>query len=325
MVSRHEQIRQRRHDEQPVAVLCHAAIADLGEAEDAFDDQEGMLDLGAHTRFPAVRFPLPFRELLVAESLLVGEVARLGRSLGNQFLLAGIGRVAIHPPLVAVQEIGDAVLVMFVGWRGDHRVDQLVLAVHTDVRLHAKVPLVALLRLVHLRVARLVTVLGRGRRGDDGGIDDGAGRDLQPLGLQMPANFLEQALAQFVALQQVAKLAGGGLVRSAFPSQIDAHKFAHGQGIVESFFNRRVGEVEPVLEEVDTQHALKPDGRTPVASLRVDRFDQFAQLLPWHHAVHLGKKRCAPGLFGVAVKAARRKCRLFHRFNPFVQPELLTA
>jgi len=53
-VSRHEQIRQRRHGEQPVAVLHHAAVTDLGKAKDALDDEKGMFDLGAHARFPAV-------------------------------------------------------------------------------------------------------------------------------------------------------------------------------------------------------------------------------------------------------------------------------
>src|SRR4249920_2668672 len=42
------------------------------------------------------------------------------------------------------------------------------------MRLHPEMPLVALLRLVHLRVAGLLLVLRRRRRGDDRRIDDGA-------------------------------------------------------------------------------------------------------------------------------------------------------
>jgi hypothetical protein len=38
MVSRHEQIRQRCDDEQAIAVLHHAAIADLGKTKDELDD-----------------------------------------------------------------------------------------------------------------------------------------------------------------------------------------------------------------------------------------------------------------------------------------------
>ena len=73
MPSRHEQIRQCRHDEQAIAVLHHAAIADLGKAEDALDDKKGMFDLGTHTRLPAVLLLFPLGQSSVAESLLVGE------------------------------------------------------------------------------------------------------------------------------------------------------------------------------------------------------------------------------------------------------------
>ncbi len=42
MVSLHEQISQCRYNEQAITVLHHAAIADLGNAKDALDDQKGM-------------------------------------------------------------------------------------------------------------------------------------------------------------------------------------------------------------------------------------------------------------------------------------------
>jgi hypothetical protein len=42
------QIGQRTGDQQPVCVLRQALIASLHETEDALDDEQGMLDLGAH-------------------------------------------------------------------------------------------------------------------------------------------------------------------------------------------------------------------------------------------------------------------------------------
>ena len=60
--------------------------------------------------------------------------------------------------------------VALVGRRGVHAVHEARFGIHADVGLHAKVPLVALLGLVHLGVARLVLVLGRRRRGNDGGV-----------------------------------------------------------------------------------------------------------------------------------------------------------
>src|SRR5208282_1052718 len=44
-------------------------------------------------------------------------------------------------------------------------------------RLHPEIPLLALLRLVHLRITLLLAVLGRGGRMDNGRVHDRAGRD----------------------------------------------------------------------------------------------------------------------------------------------------
>ncbi len=81
MVTRHEQIRQSGNYEQAIAVLHHAAIADLGKAKDAFDDKEGMFNFGTHTRLSTVLLPLG--EPPVAKSFLVGEVSRFWRGLGD--------------------------------------------------------------------------------------------------------------------------------------------------------------------------------------------------------------------------------------------------
>ena len=67
---------------------------------------------------------------------------------------------------------------MNVGGRDAGAMDQASLAAGADVQLHADVPLVALLGLVHLRVAALLLVLGRGRRGNQGGIDNSRLRSL---------------------------------------------------------------------------------------------------------------------------------------------------
>lgn len=161
-VSRHKQIRQCRHNEQAIAVLHHAAIADFGKAEDSLDDKKGMLDLGTYTLLSTVLLLFLPAESLVANPLPVGEVARLGCCLDDHLLWARVCGVAIHPTFVAVQQLRDGVFIMHVGRRGSHRVDQLGHAIHADVRLHAEVPLVALLGLAHLRVASLVLILDRG-------------------------------------------------------------------------------------------------------------------------------------------------------------------
>ena len=44
------------------------------------------------------------------------------------------------------------------------------MSIHADMSFHAEIPLIALLGLVHLGVAFLAGVLGRGGRGNDRGI-----------------------------------------------------------------------------------------------------------------------------------------------------------
>src|SRR6516164_44948 len=122
-------------------------------------------------------------------------------------LLTAVRLVAPYASLGALQQIGQYRAVGDIGWRGDHRVDQLAAAVDAKMRLHAEIPLLALLGLMHLGIARLLSVLGGGRRIDDGGVDDRAGGHLQALGRQMPLHLVEQPPAQIVLFRQMTKAA----------------------------------------------------------------------------------------------------------------------
>ena len=59
--------------------------------------------------------------------------------------------------------------------------NETALAVHADMTLHARMALVALLGLVHFRIAFLLLVLGRGWGSDDGRVNNGAPRRLSIL------------------------------------------------------------------------------------------------------------------------------------------------
>ena len=117
---------------------------------------------------------------------------------------------------------------------------------------------------------------------------------------------------QVVLLEQVAELAHRGLIGHGLAPQVDAHKLAHRDRLVEGLLHGRIGQVEPLLHEVHAQHALQPHRRAPVARLGIDRLDERAQRRPRHHRVHLGQKCCAAGGLGVLVEAGQRKGRLFH-------------
>jgi len=58
-----------------------------------------------------------------------------------------------------MQQLGQHGAVGDIGRGGDHRMDQLAAAVDAKMPLHAEIPLVALLGLMHLRIARLGGIL----------------------------------------------------------------------------------------------------------------------------------------------------------------------
>ena len=120
---------------------------------------------------------------------------------------------------------------------------------------------------MHLGIAGLVGILGRGWRSDDRRIDNRAGGHLQSLRRDVPLHLVEQPLAESVRLEQVAEAAHRRLVRYRLAAEVDADETAHGQRIVERLFHCRVRQVEPLLQEIDAQHPLHANRRTAIAGL----------------------------------------------------------
>ena len=105
---------------------------------------------------------------------------------------------------------------------------------------------------------------------------------LMPLRCRWSLTAVSSSLAELVALQQVAELADRRLVRRAFDPEIDADEAAHRHRVVQRFLHRRVRQVEPQLQEVNPQHPLQRNRRTPavLADLRVHRLHRRRQLRP---------------------------------------------
>ena len=97
-------------------------------------------------------------------------------------------------------------------------VDLLELAVYFDIGLHAEVPLVAILRLMLPRIARLVPAPDGTRRNGDASIHDGTACDAKTLCLQTLTDDLKQPLAQFMMLQQMAEATDRAFVVYRFPT-----------------------------------------------------------------------------------------------------------
>src|SRR5256884_9891624 len=137
----HEQIRQRGTDFEPVQVLRESAVTHLLEAEDPLDHPNRVLDLRAHPRLGAVPRLDELVDPSAAPVALVGEVPRSRRRLAHRLLLAAIRLIAPHPRLFPMQQVRPRQRVRHVRRRGQDRVDELVLAVHPEVRLHPEIPL----------------------------------------------------------------------------------------------------------------------------------------------------------------------------------------
>ncbi len=286
------QVRERTGGEQPVGVLVDPPVAHFGEAEKALDDMKGMLNPCTNSGLGAVGLALSILQRAVPMRFVVGEVERRRGTCAHRLTLPAIGGIAPHSRFCAMQQVVKQLAVVDVSGRGRGRVNEPFLTVDADMPLHAEVPLVAFLRLVHLRITRPIAVLGRTRRMDNGGIHNGASRDLEAVRGQISIDGLQQLCTQFMRLQQVAELAYRRLVRRWLTAQIDADKSPQRARIVERFLHRRVGQVEPLLQEVDPQHAFETDRRTTgaAARLRIHRLDQCAQLRPWDDLLHLGRR-----------------------------------
>ena len=106
----HEEIRQRGGHHEPMPVLGQAAVADFGEAEDAFDHPDRVLDPRAYPGLPPIRRPLLGRPRAAMD-----EVARVGRAHTEDPALSRVRRIAPHPPFLAVQQPRQDVAVVDVG------------------------------------------------------------------------------------------------------------------------------------------------------------------------------------------------------------------
>jgi len=207
---------------------------------------------------------------------------------------ANVARVGEHLLFMPVQQGMRLRHIRHVGRRANHTVDQARIGVHANVGFHPKVPFVALLRLMHLRVTALLGIFGRRRRFDDRRVNQRAFLHQQSSLTQRDANLVEQLAGQFVFVQQTPEFQQRGRVRHVLDRQIDAGEGAQRDAVIQRVFQPFVRQPVPLLQEVDPQHPLQANRRTPARALRVMRLDCRQQALPRHDLLHLGQEALAP-------------------------------
>src|SRR5688572_6083681 len=85
-------------------VLGDAAVAHLGEAPQALNDVEGMLDAGANARARAIDEPLCRSDLVSTAAAAVHPVTDAGLAAQPAMLLTPVGAVAVYLGLFAVEQ-----------------------------------------------------------------------------------------------------------------------------------------------------------------------------------------------------------------------------
>ena len=114
--------------------------------------------------------------------------------------------------------------------------------------------------------------------------------------------------------KQVAKVQDGRLVGRGGSAQIDSGEAAQRGRIVKRIFSAGIGEIEPVLQKVDTQHDRQADRLAAVARLGIVRLDQCFQLPPGNHRFHgIEKLLPAAGPRMLFKTRLAGECYLAHR------------
>ncbi len=268
--------------------------------EQVFDDMERMLDFRPHAGLQMLQLFRHAAQFVVGQRLAFG--AFHGDMPDHRFanifgalLHALIAGVTERSGLVSMQKrmclrhVGD------IASRAHDGVHQARRSINANVRFHSEVPVIALLRLVHLRITLAILVLCRRRRGDQRGVNNGPFAHHQTFFGQMSVDRIEDLARQFVRLEQVAKLEQGRRVRRRLAAQIDADKSTNGLAVVDRIFDAFVRQTKALLGYVHPQHTCQTDRWTTRAfDLRIERFDQFVQLAPGRNTANLFEKTVAP-------------------------------
>lgn len=291
------QIDQREQPDDLAGVLRQPTVSHLDVAELALEDAKGMLDATENLGDDPVEERLGFGLLDTGGASDRHAVERTDAFDGLMdpgVVVTAVGRDAFFLPVQQMLRLGAV---------GDLRrgrargVDQSALAVGADMNLHAEMPGVAFLGLRHLRIALAFRVLGRRGRGDQGGIDQGAGLEQQPLAFEQLAHQREHLFGQFVRLEQTTEVEDRGLVGGRVLAQLEPGKPTHRLHDVERFLHARIGQREPLLQAPHPQNLWQTNRRPSAlrSRLQVMRLDERLHPRPRHDRVHLRKETLAFG------------------------------
>ena len=312
--SSHPDIRQRKQRDELRGVFLQSPTAHLAMTELAFDYPKRVFHFGAHTGlefFSLLGERAPGRMLL--RFTFTRAHGYLPCHTGGFFSLVGtlVTCVAEDNLFLTVQQAMTLRDNVDIGSRSDDGVHQARICVDSDMRFHPKVPLVALLGLVHLGVTLTGTALGGAGRCNQNGIDYAASFEQQALGGQLGVDHLQDLRAQVVFFEQMTKTQDADSVRNSL-SAADAYEVTVEVGLVRCSFGPQVRQTNPLLQAISAQHHCQIKRRTSYLGHRCMRRDQCQQLTPRHDLLHLIEQDLLARAPHVEIEA---KVFLFHAVN----------
>ena len=234
------------------------------------------------------------------------------RSFGRA-LVAGVTEGFLLIPMQQCLRLRD---VVDVGRGADHGIYKSRLGIDADVRLHAEMPLVTFLGLMHLGISLSFPILGPRWSGNDRGVDDGAFAQHQAFLGKVCFDRREDALGQFVLFQKMLELEKRRCIRCAFPAQVDADKVADRVTVVQGVLDPFVGQSERLLHDVHAQHPPQSNWRpTAPLALRVVRRQRAQQIRPRCDDFEFAEQPLALGHLALGCLLQVRKA-LLHRVCP---------
>lgn len=128
---------------------------------------------------------------------------------------------------------------------------------------------------------------------------------------------IKEQLVQAVCFQKMTEFAQRCFIRNRFRHEVNTCEFSHGVAVVDGVLGRRVGQIEPDLKQIHSQHFFNAHGRTATFSLRVVGFDNTNPLIPGNDLVHDFQKFLPLRFLLAEAVFDIRKCFLFlHHHTP---------
>jgi hypothetical protein len=319
-LAHHLQIRHGKQHQQLAGVLCPSPIAHFAMSKFSLVHTKRVLNLDtdAGLEFLQLFFeyidPFSFVHSL-AVALYYGNVPVHIWTLREDYVglsNAPITRLSKDNLFLPMKQGVCMSNVMGIGCCGRDRVHQTRLGINANMCLHAKIPLVGLLGLLHLGVAFTRAVFGLAGRTYQGGVHNSDGFEHQATVNQLGIDGDQYLLTQSVLFEQMAKAQDDALIGQASDARIQVRKSAVQRDVVKGLFHGRTRVPEELLHQVNSQQHFCGKRRLSCLAHWRMRRDQRQQLCPRNHQIHLVQKRTFAGAFGDQLESRVGKAHLFH-------------